>query len=49
MPGCDVRVADRAEEDRVEAAQLVEDGVGQDLAGAQVALAAEVVVRAART
>ena len=36
--------ADRAEQDRVEAAQLFEHRVGQHLAGAQVARAAEVVV-----
>ena len=36
--------ADRAEQDRVEAAQLVEHGVGQHLAGREVAPAAEVVV-----
>ena len=36
--------ADRAEQDRVERAQLVEHGVGQHLAVAQVARAAEVVV-----
>ena len=34
--------ADGAEQDGVEAAQLVERGVGQDLAVAQVAVAAEV-------
>ena len=36
--------ADGAEEDGVEAGQLVEDGVGQDLARPQVAGAAEVVL-----
>ncbi len=36
--------ADGAEQDRVEAPQLVERGVGQDLAVAQVTLAAEVEV-----
>ena len=42
--GRDVGRAHRAEEDGVEPAQLVEDGVGQHLAGAQVAGAAEVVL-----
>ena len=36
--------ADRAEQDRVVAAQLVEHRVGQDVAGREVAAAAEVVV-----
>ena len=36
--------ADRPQEDGVDVAQLVEDGVGQDLARAQVAVAAQVVV-----
>ena len=35
--------ADRAEQDRVVAADLVEHGVGQHLAGGEVALGAEVV------
>ena len=41
----DVRVPDGAEVDGVEPAQLLEDGVGQDLAGPHVALAAEVELR----
>ena len=43
-PGRHLGRADRAEQDRVEAAQLVERRVGQDLAVAQVARAAEVEV-----
>ena len=39
-----LRGADGPQEDGVDVAQLVEDGVGQDLARAQVAVAAEVVV-----
>ena len=42
--GRDVGRADRAEQDRVEAAQLVEDRVGQHLTGREVATPAEVVV-----
>ena len=42
--GRHLRRADGAEQDGVEAAQLVERGVGQDLAVAQVALPAEVEV-----
>ena len=43
-PGRHRRRADRAEEDGVERAQLVERGVGEDLAVAEVAVAAEVEV-----
>ena len=47
MPGRQVRVAglaaDGAEQDRVVLADLVEHGVGQHLAGGEVALGAEVV------
>ena len=40
--GRDVRVADGAEVDGVEAAQLLKDGVGEDIARLLVALAAEI-------
>ncbi len=43
--GRDVGMADRAQEDGVERAQLVDGARGQDFAGAQVAVAAEVEVR----
>src|SRR6185369_4172127 len=42
-PRLDLRVADGAQQDRLVAAQLVEHAVGQHLAGAHVALAAEIV------
>ena len=44
MPGGDVRMAHRAEQDGVERAQLVEHRRRQDLAGAKITLAAQVEV-----
>ena len=43
--GRDVRVPDGAEVDRVEPAQLFEDGVGQDVARLLVALAPQIELR----
>ncbi len=45
-PGRDRRVADRAEQDRVVPADLLEDAVGQRLAGRVPAARAQVVGRA---
>ena len=43
-PGRHPRVADRAEQDRVEAAEVIEDGIRQDLAVAQVTSTTEIEV-----
>ena len=43
MPGLTLRMADRAEENRLELAQFVHRAVRQHLAGLEVALAAEIV------
>ena len=44
--GLDLRMADGAEEDRLELAQFVHRAVGQHFAGLEVTLAAEIVVDA---
>ena len=44
MPGATDGIADGAQQDRVVAAQLLDDGVGQQLAGRVVAAGAEVVL-----
>ena len=44
MPGLHVGMADGAQVDGVERAQLVDGPRGQDFAGAQVAVAAEVEI-----
>ena len=43
MPGLHLRMADGAEEDGLELAEFVHRAVGQDFAGLEVAVAAEVV------
>src|SRR5207248_9741138 len=48
QPGCvlrivDPRIADRAEVDRVDGLELLEDRVGKDLPGSQVALSPQVI------